>query len=233
MSQESNSGFHGHNVMYYHCTTHTDGISGRDTNQNTRDSNQFIFVATTRIKVHHSAGLTRSMASTEYGEGEGSDDPIIHGLAALRAEINAALGSRPAPLIFKRMDEIERLVQVREDNTGAHLRELERRNKVLETHVASKDEKIRSMFSMAAMHAMRVSEMAETCVKETNGPRCVVCKDGAVEVLLLPCQHVCVCSRCSTRLRRVTPDQTRSETKCPVCARDVDRQVVFSMCEYV
>ena len=56
-----------------------------------------------------------------------------------------------------------------------------------------------------------MNEKEET---EDPMPRCVVCRDGIVEVVVIPCGHICLCKNC---VQRVTRDET---VRCPFCGKD-------------
>ena len=47
-------------------------------------------------------------------------------------------------------------------------------------------------------------------VEQNESMQCVVCMDNARNIMLLPCNHVCLCKSCSDQL-------TASTHKCPVC----------------
>lgn len=48
--------------------------------------------------------------------------------------------------------------------------------------------------------------------------QCIVCMDAPMQVILIPCHHICVCQACSTHLN----------SKCPVCRMDIQKvETVF------
>jgi hypothetical protein len=55
---------------------------------------------------------------------------------------------------------------------------------------------------------------------ESQSGRCVVCLEGNLEILILPCNHACLCQGCSAQLL--------DNSLCPICrGRIVNRQRIF------
>lgn len=52
-------------------------------------------------------------------------------------------------------------------------------------------------------------------VQDPNIPKCIICLDNPVEIILLECGHVCLCYDCSEQISNL----------CPVCRNTISRTV--------
>ena len=58
-----------------------------------------------------------------------------------------------------------------------------------------------------------------TCVQKDIDfmlTRCVVCYEGDLEVVITPCNHLCLCIKCRDRLR---------DKKCPICRGQLENSI--------
>jgi len=65
-----------------------------------------------------------------------------------------------------------------------------------------------------------LTERIRELFEERNDFSCVICLEMDRNILFLPCQHLCVCSECSTKL-----------TKCPRCENVISEKLVAQIRE--
>ncbi len=58
-------------------------------------------------------------------------------------------------------------------------------------------------------------EINEVKKQYTSRLECAVCLENEKCILLLPCNHMCICEQCSNRINLTTPNI--NEQKCPIC----------------
>jgi hypothetical protein len=56
-------------------------------------------------------------------------------------------------------------------------------------------------------------ELQETIRQLREPPRCIICVDGAIDCVFIPCGHACVCRQCSASIAR-----------CPMCRSDIEQK---------
>jgi hypothetical protein len=69
------------------------------------------------------------------------------------------------------------------------------------------------------------------------GTHCLICYTTPSNIVLIPCNHLCICSECFLRLKE---NSYQSSVKCPMCRLEVDlkhqimiiynRGVLFNLC---
>jgi hypothetical protein len=53
------------------------------------------------------------------------------------------------------------------------------------------------------------------------GTHCLICLCNPSNIVLIPCNHLCICSECFLKYKN-SEDQQRQGVKCPMCRLDVD-----------
>jgi hypothetical protein len=55
---------------------------------------------------------------------------------------------------------------------------------------------------------------------EEMGTHCLICMCNPSNIVLIPCNHLCICSECFKKLKE--HGNQLQEVKCPICRLDVD-----------
>ena len=72
---------------------------------------------------------------------------------------------------------------------------------------------------VAPTSSVASSHNSTTTESTNNGNECVICIDGPKTIVLFPCKHLCLCSKCSA---------TQNVKQCPICGVGVQYLLVIA-----
>ena len=114
--------------------------------------------------------------------------------------------------MIKAMDTVEEMQQERNKRQGwcsnATIGEVTSENEKMTTAVDA-------LSRMVSEHSARFNRAV----------RCVSCQHNKKNVLLRPCNHLCMCSSCSVKLPKVSTAGGEPVSKCPVCRAVITEEI--------
>ena len=80
-----------------------------------------------------------------------------------------------------------------------------------------KNQQLKSLRESIEKSKMEIHKMP-TVKAEEMGTQCLICYVAPSNIVLIPCNHLCICSECFLKLK----ENSNSSVKCPMCRLEVD-----------
>lgn len=69
-----------------------------------------------------------------------------------------------------------------------------------------------------------VHEKSECYCMSVEDNKCIICYDKDIDCIVVPCQHLCICSTCAEQLKQ-TSDEMRNPS-CPLCRTEIGNIII-------
>jgi len=106
------------------------------------------------------------------------------------------------------IDDLKRQAQT----SNAQIAGLESQARASDDKITALERQMRSITSGSSSVAESPNNSATNALL-TGGNECVICLDGPKTIVLFPCKHLCLCSKCSVGNALKT---------CPICMKEVE-----------
>lgn len=82
-------------------------------------------------------------------------------------------------------------------------------------HLARKAKEL--IFTKSEVKLYLINQEQLKC--KISGTLCIICQSDAKSILLVPCNHLCMCSECSKQL------DSNGDRRCPICRKTIDKKI--------